>query len=291
MRITIQDLHYVIALADTLHFGKAAQRCHVTQPNLSNQLKSLENRLGNTLFERSRQQVGLTSFGQRFVDRARHIVMQMSELEALVSDPFSGDIHIGLFPTLAPYFLPVAMPILGAAFPKIKFMLREDKTPTIVDALQKGELDCIFAAEPLALPMASRRICEDIFFLAVYPAHPFAQKTVVSFAELQEERLLLLSDGHCLREQALSLCQISGAVAREDYRATSLETLRYMVAAGVGITVMPQMACRDNDGLVYIPFSGEAPRRKISLFWRKMSQKTALFEAMGEALAEAQTPA
>jgi len=286
MKISIQDLRYVLALSETQHFGRAAKACFVTQPSLSNQLKNLETRLGTALFERSRKHVMITDFGKQFVARAHDVIQLMDDLETMQDDPFVGDLKIGIFPTLAPYLLPRVMPTLITDFPTLRFIVSEGKTATIHQQLRDGALDCIIAAAPLTEPhFDHQHLFDDAFFLAVYPEHPLASRTEVSLQDLKNERLLLLEDGHCMRDQALSVCTLAGTPAREDYRATSLETLRYMVAAKVGITLIPELAIPKasavtDNRVIYIPFSGQRIQRKIGLYWRKRSSKTQAVDAI-----------
>jgi len=292
MKISIQDLRYVLALAETQHFGRAAAACYVTQPSLSNQLKNLETRLGSALFERSRKHVMITDFGKQFVTKAQDIIRLMEDLETMQEDPFVGDLKVGIFPTLGPYLLPLIMPGLITQFPSLRFIVSEEKTATIHQQLRDGDLDCILAAEPLIAPyFEHKHLFDDAFFLAVYPEHPLSSRTQVSIDDLRHEPLLLLEDGHCMRDQALSVCALAGTPAREDYRATSMETLRYMVAAKVGITLIPALAIPENSdpkaldkNVVYIPFSGQPLERKIGLYWRKGAAKKQVFSAISESI-------
>lgn len=290
MKINIQDLYYVLALSKTCHFGQAAKQCHVTQSNLSNQLKRLENSLGATLFERSKKHVRLTDFGERFIAQAKDIVERMQVLETIREDPFSGTLKLGIFPTLAPYLLQRCMPALTDTFPRLRFILSEEKTADLIAQLEQGELDCIVAASPLdKRTFTAQPLFTDPFCLAVYKGHPLAQKKTIRLSALQNEALLLLEEGHCLRDQALSVCHLSGIQIREDYRATSLETLRYMVAAKVGITLIPDIAIsaankHAETGIIYLPFTAPKPQREIALFWRKTNSRDAVYKKIGECI-------
>jgi LysR family transcriptional regulator, hydrogen peroxide-inducible genes activator len=290
MKISIQDLRYVLALAKTLHFGQAAKACFVTQPSLSNQLKNLEKRLDAKLFERSRKHVMITDFGQQFVTKAKDIIQRLEDLEKMQNDPFTGDLKMGIFPTLAPYLLPKIMPKLIQKFPALRFIVSEEKTATLIQKLKDGELDCILAAEPLSdTQFTHQHLFSDSFLLAVYPSHPLASKPQVTLQDLRHEPLLLLEEGHCMRDNALSVCALAGTPAHEDYRATSMETLRYMVAAKVGITLIPKIAIpRDSQtsaqSVIYIPFRDHHVQRNIGLYWRKSSGKTSVFEAIEQLL-------
>ncbi len=286
MKISIQDLRYVLALAKTKHFGQAAKACFVTQPSLSNQLKHLETRLGAPLFERSRKHVMITDFGQQFVTKAKTILQQIDDLESLQDDPFTGNLKMGIFPTLAPYLLPKIMPKLIQKFPALRFIVSEEKTATLVQKLKDGELDCILAAEPLSdTQFTHQHMFTDSFFLAVYPSHPLASAPQITLQDLHHEPLLLLEEGHCMRDNALSVCALAGTPVHEDYRATSMETLRYMVAAKVGITLIPEIAIpRDTQtsaqSVIYIPFKDHRVQRHIGLYWRKQTSRKMVFEAV-----------
>jgi LysR family hydrogen peroxide-inducible transcriptional activator len=258
----------------------------VTQPSLSNQLKHLEKRLGAQLFERSRKHVMITEFGRQFVARAKDILQQMDDLETMTDAPFTGNLKMGLFPTLAPYLLPTIMPKLIDTFPTLRFVVSEERTAQLVQQLKDGSLDCILAAEPLAeTQFAHTHLFGDAFFLAVYSDHPFASRSHVSVQDLRHEPLLLLEEGHCMRDHALSVCALAGNSSHEDYRATSMETLRYMVAAKIGITLIPELAvpkppADTSKRVVYIPFRDRSLQRNIGLYWRKNSGKSAVFEAI-----------
>lgn len=272
--VKLKDLQYLIAVDDYKHFGRAANACHVSQPTLSGQIKKLEDQLDLQLIERHNKGVMLTPAGEALINQAREIVQKVSQFEQAATalhDPFSGDLHVGLIPTLAPYLLPVVRGHLVQALPKIDFYLHEEKTHLLLDRLHKGEIDC------LILPyMESMKTldCFDLFqeplYLAVANQHPLAEKDEVTFDDLKGQEVLALEDGHCLREQTMGYCFAAGAEENQQFRASSLETLRYMVSVNTGITVMPELATHTDTSthIKYIPFDESAPKRRIVLVVR-----------------------
>lgn len=278
--MNLQDLRYLVAVADHRHFGRAAESCFVSQPTLSTQIAKLEKELGVELVERTSRSVMLTETGQRVVERARiilHEATTISEIARQATDPESGTLRIGLFPTLGPYLLPHVIPAIRAEFPKLELLLVEDKTERILAQLSNGELDAAVVALPVddAKLVVDELFTED-FVLAVPADHPLATHSEpVPQSVLSGEAMLLLEDGHCLRDQALSVCHLSGAGERLGFRATSLETLRQMVAAGVGITLLPRLAVEppvaDVDGIRLLRFADPAPSRRIAMVWRPTS--------------------
>ncbi len=269
--MNIRDLKYLVALMDHRHFGKAADACFVSQPALSMQIKKLETHLGVQLLERTNKSVMLTAIGSELGGRARDVIRQVDEMREIAksaADPYSGELRLGIFPTLAPYLLPHIMPALTKKFPRLSFLLREEQTALLIDKLRRGEIDAALLALPTENGLTSVPLFSEDFFLAVPEAHRFAKKKFIDQKELKDEQLLLLEDGHCLREQALSFCYQLHAKENQNFRATSLETLRHMVAAEVGMTLIPHLACKKNDGVVYLPFKHSAPRREIGMVWR-----------------------
>lgn len=280
--MNLRDLRYLVALADLKHFGRAAEASFVSQPTLSTQIKKLEEELGVPLIERNPRNVLLTDVGEAVVARARLMLREADEIKNIArraKDPASGAVKIGIFPTLGPYLLPHVVPQIVAKFPKLELMLFEEKTEIILKKLHDGELD----AGILALPihddtLHSEFLFEEPFVLAVPATHRMAKQKKVKLSDLAEERLLLLDDGHCLRDQALEVCQIAGAVERSGFRATSLETLRHMVSANVGMTLLPALAVRPpapaTANVVLIPFADPQPHRRIAMVWRRTSSLT-----------------
>ncbi len=285
--MNLRDLRYVVALADHRHFGRAADASFVSQPTLSTQIKKFEEELGVVIFERNPRNVMLTDVGETIIARARLLLREADEIKAIAKrakDPESGSIRLGLFPTLGPYLLPHVMPQLVSRFPKLEIMLYEDKTDVILAKLKSGDLDAGVLALPLPDDMFhSEFLFEEDFILALPQGHALAnvpsrkvnQKPTLKLEDLNDAALLLLEDGHCLRDQALDLCQMSGAREYQGYRATSLETLRHMVASNAGITLMPALAVHppalQSSALVLRAFAAPAPHRRIALVWRKAS--------------------
>lgn len=280
--MNLRDLTYLVSVAEHLHFGKAASACNVSQPTLSMQLKKLEEEVGAQLFERTNKSVMLTTTGRDIAHRALRILHEVEQIRHIArsaSDPLTGDLRIGVFPTLAPYLLPSLVPKMKEQFPGLNLMLVEDKTPDLLRQLEEGLLDCALLAMPIAnFHLSGAEVFREDFFFAVPVDHPLAARSTIEVAELEHLTLLLLDEGHCMRDQALSLCRTIGAGEAMNFRATSLETLRHMVAAGSAVTLIPRLAVREDDTMVrYIPFSHPAPSRTIGLYWRKTSARAPLY--------------
>ena len=277
--MNLRDLTYLVALAEHKHFGRAAAACFVSQPTLSTQIRKLEDELGVSLVERAPRKVMLTPAGREAAERARRIVAeveQMKEAARRSRDPEAGTVRLGIFPTLAPYLLPHVVPGLRTRFPQLELLLVEEKSDELLARLRDGRLD----AAVLALPVHDEQLhteflFEEPFVLAVPEHHPLAQRDTLTLDELSEQRLLLLEDGHCLREQALDVCRLSGAQEKAEFRATSLETLRQMVAANVGVTLLPTLAVKPpvarSDNIHLLRFSDSHPSRSIAMVWRRSS--------------------
>ena len=282
--MNLRELEYLVAVAQFRHFGKAAAHCNVSQPALSIQLKKLERELGVALFERNNKQVLITPMGVKITVRARMILQQAADLKQFAqgaSDIFSGELKLGAFPTLAPYYLPQIVPKIMQILPDIKLLLIEDKTDILIEKLQKGEIDCAFMALPVEEEnLDYQYLFDDEFYLAVSQEHEWAARGDIATAELQDKSLLLLEEGHCMRQNALDVCHLHGASEAQEFRATSLETLRQMVRIGGGITLMPKLAMQPNDGLHYIEFNDKPPVRRIALVWRKTTHKHELFQKL-----------
>lgn len=290
--MNLRDLEYLVAVAEHRHFGHAAEACHVSQPTLSMQIKKLERDLGVELFERTPRQVLLTAAGEAIVVHARAALREadtIRHLARLTNDPESGSVRIGLFPTLGPYLLPHVVPEIHARFPSLELLLVEEKTEVVLDRLRSGELDVGLLAQPVVDDrFESVDLFDEDFVLAVPTGHPFADGDArVSTDVLAGERLLLLEDGHCLREQALSVCRLAGADERAGFRATSLETLRQMVATGVGITLLPELAVRPpapaSDAVELVRFDEPVPSRRIAMFWRRTNPYRSFLPQLADA--------
>ena len=288
--MNLRAVHYLVTLADVRHFSKAAERCHVSQPTLSTQIRKLEDELDVQLVERSPRKVMLTEVGAEIVERARAMLADADAIRAIArrsKDPHSGTVRLGIFPTLAPYFLPHVVPEIRRRFPRLTLRLFEEKTEDVINMLRQGRLDAGLLALPIeSEQLATRVLFEEPFVLAVPEAHALSTRKTITLEDLEEEELLLLEDGHCLREQALEVCQLAGAHEKLDFHATSMETLRQMVAAGTGITLMPVMAVKPpvahTDNLVTRPFTEPGPKRTIALVWRKSTALAPFLEELAK---------
>ncbi|MFO7763069.1 MAG: LysR substrate-binding domain-containing protein [Wenzhouxiangellaceae bacterium] len=288
--MNLRAVHYLVTLADVRHFSKAAELCHVSQPTLSTQIRKLEEELDVQLVERSPRKVMLTEVGEEIVERARAMLADADAIRAIArrsKDPHSGTVRIGIFPTLAPYFLPHVVPEIRKRFPRLTLRLFEEKTEDVINMLRQGRLDAGLLALPIeSEQLATRVLFEEPFVLAVPESHALSASKTITLEDLEQEELLLLEDGHCLREQALEVCQLSGAHEKLDFHATSMETLRQMVAAGTGITLMPVMAVKPpvahTDNLVTRPFAQPGPKRTIALVWRKSTALGPFLEELAE---------
>jgi LysR family hydrogen peroxide-inducible transcriptional activator len=278
--MNLRDLQYLVALAEHRHFGRAANACFVSQPTLSTQIRKLEDELGVPLVERTPRKVLLTEVGRDIAMRARNVLNEIEQIRGVARrtlDPESGTVRLGIFPTLGPYLLPHVLPLVRKAFPRLELLLVEEKTETVLRLLHEGKLDAGILALPLHEDSLHQEfLFEDPFLLAVSEAHPLAHKQgQLKLADLSNQNLLLLEDGHCLRDQALEVCRMSGADEKHGFRATSLETLRQMVAANVGVTLLPVLAVQPpiahTSNVHLTPFRGHAPSRRIAMFWRKSS--------------------
>lgn len=277
--MNLRDLQYLVAVAELRNFSQAAEQCHVSQPTLSNQIKKLEDTLGATLFERTNKRVILTDVGAQVLASARRILKEvevMHETAALAHNPLGGTFRLGAFPTLASYIFPQLVPKIKETMPELRVILIEEKTQRLVEMLRAGELDAALLALPVDDDfLISEPLLEDEFYLAVPEGHELSMRNSVTIDELSGYHLLLLEEGHCLRDQALEVCRLSGA-DEQDFRAAGLETLRQMVKAGTGITIMPEIAIQpDETGICYIPFEAPVPTRIIGLVYRKTTSREA----------------
>ncbi len=278
-----RQLQYVVAVAETLGFHKAAERCHVSQPTLSAQVKQLEELLGVQLFERDRRRVLLTAAGAVVVEHARRVLLELDDMIAAAKqliEPYSGTFRIGVIPTIAPYLLPDVVPAVRARYPKLQLVFREEKTDAVVADLREGRLDAgLLALEADIGEWASGLIADDPFVVALPEGHRLARKKRLAASDLDDENVLLLDEGHCVRAQALKVCNRAGAKESE-LRATSLSTLAQMVSSGSGITLLPQIAVavENRRGQLEVrPFTSPAPHRTIALIWRPQSPFAATF--------------
>ncbi|MGN6728537.1 MAG: DNA-binding transcriptional regulator OxyR [Rhodanobacteraceae bacterium] len=292
--MNLRDLRYLVALAEHRHFGRAATASHVSQPTLSTQIRKLEEELGVTLVERTPRRVLLTETGREIVARARDVLHEVEQIRGIARrtrDPEAGSVRLGIFPTLGPYLLPHVVPEVRKRFPKLELLLVEEKTGEVLRRLREGKLD----AGVLALPihddtLQSEFLFEEPFLLAAPKDHPLAQRSALKLADLEDQSLLLLEDGHCLRDQALEVCRMAGAGEKTGFRATSLETLRQMVAADVGVTLLPVLAVKPPvahaQSMKLIEFRGRAPSRRIAMVWRKSSALAPFLKRLAQVFRE-----
>jgi len=294
MRPSIRQLEYSVSLAEHRHFGRAARACAVTQPALSAQIQLLEEGLGVRLFERSRRGVFLTRAGEAVIARARDALRSLDDLVGAADElrePLAAPLHLGVIPTVAPYLLPAWLKQIRVAHPTLRLLLHEDQTDRIVERLRHGELDLLLLALPVpGDDLEAFELFEEPFWLAAPADHPLARggRRRVVEQDLEGAAVLLLADGHCLRDQALSICRTAGARESEEVRASSLATLVQMVAGGLGVTLLPATAAaievHPGDGIVLRRFRSPEPARRIGLVWRKASPRGQAFHQLGALL-------
>jgi LysR family hydrogen peroxide-inducible transcriptional activator len=295
--MTLQELRYLVALADCGHFGQAAEACFVSQSTLSTGLKKLEDYLGVVVFDRSLKRVTPTPIGREIVESARRIVDEAARIREVASyakDPMDRTLHLGVIPTLGPYYLPHVLTQVRSAYPKLRLLLREEMTPHMLEHLADGKLE----AGLLALPIDDANLeVAPLFvepFLAAVPGgHPLARLKSVNIDELAAAGLMLLEEGHCLRDQALEACHLQG-IKSEEIRATSLETLRQMVAMGLGVTLIPTLAGAGinatGEQVMLKPISKPGAARSIGLVWRRRSPMASSIERLAEILRDKLPP-
>lgn len=275
-KLTLKQLRYFEALAKEGHFGRAADICAISQPALSMQIKELEEILGSTLFERNARQIRLTGFGEDFSLRAREIlrsVDELSEFAQATMDSFLARVRIGVIPTIAPYLLPKIIGNLTYEYPTLDIQIRETQTEKLIEELEEGRIDTAILALPIAEPSLTEIPLFDEEFVLVRNEDD-QDKPVPDSEELREMRLLLLEEGHCFRDQALSFCNIRSGLPKEGLEGSSLSTLVQMVGAGLGITLIPEMAVpveTRSASVVVARFKEPKPKRKIGMIWRKSS--------------------
>ena len=288
--INLRDLQYAVAVAEERHFGRAAERCHVSQPTLSGQLRKLEESLGVSLFERTSRSVAVTPAGAAILQHARRALAEAAEIEALARarrDPLAGPLRLGVIPTVSPSLMPLVLGPLKRRCPKLTPVLFEEVTEALLARLAAHEIDAaIIATTPEAPELARLPLYDEPFWVAYPKGHALDALAEITEADLAGADLLLLTDGHCLRDQALAVCNLGGAAERDGFRATSLETLRQMVAAGVGVTLLPRLAVHApvpaSPDVALVEFAAPAPHRQIAMFWRETSGYRELLPQLAE---------
>lgn len=294
--MNIRDLEYLVAIDEFRHFRKAADHCFVSQPTLSAQVKKLEEYLGVQLVERSSRKVMLTPVGREVVVRARAALAEVQAIRELPRhylDPMSGALSLGVIPTLAPYLLPRVIRPIKQRYPALQLRLVEAMTLPLLERLVEGRTDALV----LALPLPSEQhlsgldvipLFREPFYLAVHESHRLAARKWISLEDISGEKMSLLEDGHCLREQALDVCQAAGSLENADLRATSLETLRYMVEAGETVTLMPKLARQEDSetgaSIRYVPFRKPSPDREIGLVFRGSTARNDCFGKLAQVI-------
>lgn len=294
---TVQQLRYAVAVAEARHFGRAAQASFVSQPALSAQVRELEARLGVRLFERSNRGVLLTEAGVRVIERARRLLRELDDLcdaAAGAADGVAGPLRLGVIPTIAPYLLPGAVRHLTAAHPQLELYLREDRTEALVGQLLAGRLDLLLLALPVHRPgIEELPLYLERFVLAVPLGHPLAQQRGADVAALRGERLVLLEEGHCLRDQALAVCELAGHDGLGAVQGTSLPTVVQMVHAGLGVTLLPESALsreiHTSGRVALVELRPEPPTRQVGLAWRASSARGPAYRQLGELIRIAAT--
>jgi LysR family hydrogen peroxide-inducible transcriptional activator len=295
--MTLTELKYIVALAREKHFGRAAEACFVSQPTLSVAIRKLEDELGVQLFERGTAGIQTTAMGDQLIEQAQKVLDEASLLKDLARqgrDPLAGPLRVGVIFTIGPYLLPWLVPQMIQAHPSMPMLLQENYTVKLLETLRQGEIDVLILAEPFdAQGLVTEPVYDEHFMVAVPRQHPWAKRRRIPSAELTQQTMLLLGSGHCFRDQVVEICpelsrfsQASSGI-QKTFEGSSLETIRHMVASGVGITVLPQTACprsRDDGFLCYIPFESPAPNRRVVLAWRKSFARRAAIEALKQQL-------
>ncbi len=297
--MTLTEMRYLMALARERHFGRAAQACHVSQPTLSVAIKKVEGQLGAVLFERSAADVRITPVGERIVAQVRRVLEESLKLEEIAAqgrDPLSGMLRLGVIYTVAPYLLPQLIPALHRQAPAMPLFLKEDFTAKLLEALKSGELDVIVIALPLQEQgLAERAVYDEPFRVVVPVDHPWASRKRITTQEIDGQNVLLLGQGNCFRDQVLEACpKLSTVSTRGDaLEGGSLETIRYMVASGAGVAVMPSTAADPwgDQGMVRVlEFAGASPKRRVGLVWRITFPRPQAIDAIGTAILNCTLP-
>lgn len=302
--MTLTELKYIVAVARERHFGRAAEACFVSQPTLSVAIKKLEDELSVQIFERGSSEISVTPLGEQIVAQAQRVLEQtlaIKEIAKQGKDPLAGPLRLGVIYTIGPYLLPLLVPEMIRSVPQMPLMLQENFTVKLVELLKQGEIDCAIMAEPF--PDAGLTVLplyDEPFVVAVPHGHPWEERKAIQSQELRQETMLLLGSGHCFRDQVLDVCpelsRFSQATdgIQKTFEGSSLETIRHMVASGVGITVLPRTSVPDmeNKGatLRYLPFEAPVPDRRVVLAWRKSFTRVQAMAALAHAILACELP-
>ncbi len=304
--MTLTELRYITALAQQRHFGRAAEATFVSQPTLSVAVKKLEEELGVTLFERGTHEVTLTPIGAQIVEQAQRVLEQVAAIAEIAKhgkDPLVGALRLGLIYTISPYLLPLLIPQLQKKAPQMSLLIQENYTTRLLEMLKMGELDVIIIASEVNEPgLIEQALYDETFVVAMPQGHRWAKRKSITAADLAEESLLLLGSGHCFRDQVLKFCPALNRTAaapgsmQKNLAGSSLETMRHMVASGIGITVLPSTSvphfsekAHQNPNhldsmLAYRPFAKPAPDRRVILVWRSSFPRLAAVEVLRQAI-------
>lgn len=298
--MTLTDLRYLVALARERHFGRAAEKCHVSQPTLSVAIKKVEDELGVQLFERSATEVKITSVGQRIVHQAEKVLAEATlipEIAAAGKDPLSGPLKVGVIYTIGPYLLPRLIPLMRQHAPRMPLVIQENYTTVLAEQLKKGELDVVILSLPFEEPGVVTQPLYDEPFRVLLPAgHEWADEPVIDADKLADDQLLLLGAGNCFRDQVLEVCPQCRNVGglQRTLEGSSLETIRYMVATGLGVTILPSSAADDlpeKNSLVAVrPFAEPQPTRRVALAWRVTYPRSGAIDVLRRAILESALP-
>jgi LysR family hydrogen peroxide-inducible transcriptional activator len=302
--MTLTELKYIVAVARAKHFGHAAESCFVAQPTLSVAIKKLEDELGVTLFERGGSEVSVTPVGAQIVAQAERVLEQTAAIKELAKqnkDPLAGPLRLGVIYTIGPYLLPPLVKNLIDKVPQMPLVLQENFTVKLLELLRQGELDAAIMALPLPdHGMMMQTLYDEPFVVATPRTHPWSRRREIPADDLKAETMLLLGSGHCFRDQVLEVCpemarfSSPGNGMQRTFEGSSLETIRHMVASGIGLTVLPRASVRDmedpNGMLSFVPFSAPAPSRRVVIVWRKSFTRRAAIEAVCNAVAQCDLP-
>ncbi len=289
-QINFRDLRYLVAVADQQHFGRAAAACFVSQPTLSTQIKKLEAYLGVQLVERSSKTVIVTPMGRLITERARQVLNEVDDIVSIAraaDDPMRGELRLGIIPTLGPYLIPHFFPALQQQYPELRVLLHEERTHGLVERVQNGALDAAIMATPVtSASLVSEPLFAEPFRVALPATHRLAGHTAIRHQDLDAEPVVLLEEGHCMRDQALDFCSRVGAQQAPDFQATSLETLRQMVAMGAALTLLPALAVDAaqsvEDAIAVRPFVGQPPVRELAIYYRRGSSREPVVSAIAQ---------
>ena len=321
--MTLTELKYIVAVAREKHFGRAADACFISQPTLSVSIKKLEEELDVKLFERSANEVTVTPLGEEIVQQAQAVLEQAANIREIAKrgkDPLSGALKLGVIYTIGPYLLPALVRQAISRTPQMPLMLQENFTVKLLEMLRTGEIDCAILAEPFPdAGLAMAPLYDEPFMIAVPSTHPFATRTSIPAEELKAETMLLLGNGHCFRDHVLEVCpefarfSSNAEGIRKSFEGSSLETIKHMVAAGMGVTVVPQLSVpksallkaplsaaalkmrlaadeSEENFVRYIPFDGDAPTRRVVLAWRRSFTRYEAIAALRNAVVACSLP-